>query len=375
MGGRSSSITEKAESRPHSARRQDGSKPRRSKEDKRKGAAESDAADAKPRSGGPKLAADVVVDAPGSRNMSATSSTTGADADDDLSPAMSPALGATSNVPYSSGGEVSDMLEARPQGPSVLRITESTQPAKPPRPQQPKTLQPTETKKQRQNRRRAEEQKAARAEAEVERRKLLEKQLRTAREAEGRPARNGLGTSSTPAGASVWNVPREGSKNVATQGTPVGPAEQHPLLDTFNPEQTTESRPNGSAHGTAAVKNWQGTLPSEEEQIRMLNELDDSSGWNTVAKGKKGRKNKAGPDGRTTGPESSESEGRLASSVSSTGLSDMAAGTSSRPLNEPFTPPAPAGSRSAATPTVVMDASLNGRGSYRHPADSDWAVL
>lgn len=308
-----------------------------------------------------------------SRNVSATSSTTGGDADDDLSPAVSPSLAATSTGPRVSGKDVSDMLEAPSQGPSVLRITESTQPAKAPRAQQPKPSQPTETKKQRQNRRKAEERKAARTEAEVERRALLEKQLRTAREAEGRPAKNGMSVSSSaPPASSVWNSHKHATSNDDADLTPAADTERLPLLNTFNNDQhannqgsnTQAGRPNGGQ----VSKNWHEPLPSEEEQMRMINELDDNAGWNTVSKGKRGRKNRGNADGRFNGQESSESESRLENSMSSTGLSDVAVGPSHAKERS-------MGQMGHQDPRSAVDASLNGYTSYRHPADSDWAVL
>ena len=53
--------------------------------------------------------------------LSSGSSQAGGEADDDLSPAVSPALNA---------GDVSDMLEAKASGPSTLRLTAPTKPQK-----------------------------------------------------------------------------------------------------------------------------------------------------------------------------------------------------------------------------------------------------
>ncbi|KAI9874113.1 MAG: hypothetical protein M1830_010181, partial [Pleopsidium flavum] len=133
-----------------------------------------------------------------SQAMSTESSTAGMDADDDLSLTNSPAFEATSFEKSLNGGDISDMLEAPVDGPSVLRLTDPTQPARQRQPQQQKGFQVQETKKQRQNRQKNEEKRLAREQAEKERRVLLEKQLRTAREAEGRPAKDGMASSKPP---------------------------------------------------------------------------------------------------------------------------------------------------------------------------------
>ena len=225
-----------------------------------------------------------------SQDMSTASSTTGADADDDLSPAMSPDLRAT-QATTSSSNDVSDMLEPASKGPSVLRITDPVNPQSVKQPKAQKATSELETKKQRQNRRKNEEKKAAREQAEKERRALLEKQLRTAREAEGRPAKNGLGPAQVPS-TNAWNKPA----NAATNST--GPATEQSsvsLLDTFEDTPTTSLNPpstNGGPNSSSVDKKvWNNDLPSEEEQMRMITEMDsDSNAWSTVAKGGKSKK-------------------------------------------------------------------------------------
>ncbi|KAL8793518.1 MAG: hypothetical protein Q9195_003891 [Heterodermia aff. obscurata] len=221
----------------------------------------------------------------GSHEMSTTSSTTGADADDDLSPAMSPAFGAT--VSTKNAGDVADMLEAPVKGPSVLRLTQPTQPQPDRQPKEKKVAPEPETKKQRQRRKKNEEQKAAREEGEKERRVLMENQRRVAREAEGRPAKNGLGTSKAPT-ASVWAKPME-KATLESTGSPLDSSSL--LLDTFDDSgkharDSIKTETNGT---TATSKTWNGEMPSEEEQLRMLSEADDN-GWNTVQKGGKSKK-------------------------------------------------------------------------------------
>ena len=225
----------------------------------------------------------------GSHELSTTSSTTGADADDDLSPATSPAFGAVEST--KNAGDVTDMLEAPVKGPSVLRLTQSTQPQPDRQPKEKKAAPEPETKKQRQRRKKNEEQKAAREEGEKERRVLMENQRRVAREAEGRPAKNGLGTSKAPA-ASVWAKPME-----KTISEPVGSPSNSSglLLDTFdNPQKPAKNSTEMETNGTTATpKTWNGEMPSEEEQLRMLSEVDDN-GWNTVQKGGKAKKKRIG---------------------------------------------------------------------------------
>ena len=222
---------------------------------------------------------------PSAKGMSTSSSTTGADADDDLSPAMSPTLGATEST--KAAGDVSDMLENPSKGPPVLRLVQPAEPQVPRQPKAPKKAEEPLTKKQRQNRQRNEEKKAARAETEKERRVLMEKQLRTAREAEGRPAKNGL-ESSKPSVSNAWTK----------SGDDVPPAptadDNGALLDTFEGTNGSASSNNASkGNGNSGNKLWGRDLPSEEEQMRILNEMDNNDGWNTVEKGGKGKKKAA----------------------------------------------------------------------------------
>lgn len=215
----------------------------------------------------------------GSKDISNPSSTAGADADDDLSPAVSPQLDATQAA---TSGDVSDMLEAPTKGPSVLRLTDVEEPKRQSRPQ--KVVQEAETKKQRQNRRKKEEQRAAREENERERRVLLEKQLRSAREAEGRPAKNGMG--SAPA-TSAWNKPS--TNNIVSSSVPP-PVSNGALLDTLDDasKPTTNGHPRERQNTAAADKEaWHTKATSEEEQLRILSEMEGNGGWNTVKAGKK----------------------------------------------------------------------------------------
>lgn len=222
-----------------------------------------------------------------SKDISNASSTTGADGDDDLSPTHSPSLRATQGTKAS--GDVSDMLEAKPKGPSILRLTEPSEPqvVRQAKPQKP--LQEPETKKQRQHRKKNEEKKLAREEAEKQRRIALEKQLRTAREAEGRPSKNGLSSSKPPA-MNAWTKP---DGQAESSSSSVAGA-NNMLLDTFDENVTSVAHASAHEQGgnsvSAPSKVWERDLPSEEEQMRLLNEMDSNDGWSTVKKATKSKK-------------------------------------------------------------------------------------
>ncbi|KAL8774161.1 MAG: hypothetical protein Q9194_004132 [Teloschistes cf. exilis] len=323
-----------------------------------------------------------------SKDLSNASSTTGADADDDLSPVTSPPLTAT---PTMASGDVSDMLEAPGKGPSVLRLSSTEEAKRQPKPH--KAAQEPESKKQRQNRRKNEEKKLAREEAERERRALLEKQLRTAREAEGRPAKNGLGAA--PA-TSVWD--KSSTNNIeSSQSTDNMESSQGPsstpsgsLLDTFddNANPATNGHANESQQLPATDGNvWGGEVPSEEEQLRILSELEGSGGWNTVEKGKKSKKKPT-----TNGKENERKASTASASMSGTDGNSTATtfddaigqATPSQSQTEDERPK-PSGTRTKAIDPKVWNQSnihlhpeYDSRIPYAltgHPDDSDWAVV
>ncbi|CAG8943500.1 unnamed protein product [Penicillium salamii] len=256
------------------------------------------------------------------------SSTTGAEADDDLSPAASPSVNAT--VP--SAGYVSDMLEAPAAGASVLRVTGNVE--NQPKKQKAQTFKEVETKKQRQQRLKNEARKQQVQEAEVERKKLLEKQLHTARESERREAAR----SSAPA-ANAWQtkeapVKANGASRPAPVAAAVAPSAPVDLLDTFE--------------SSAPPKKWQQNLPSEEEQMRLLEATNGNDEWTTVSKVKKQPKKKGG---------------KTDESVSETSASE----NQSAPVA-----PVPIEPRVTVTPTYLPDI-LRSR-EKGHPLDSDWAA-
>ena len=243
--------------------------------------------------------------------------TAGGDADDDRSSFNSPELVATSiEVPVTNGG-ISDMLEAPVPGPSVLRVTAPTNPvlAKKTKPQT--TPDPVETKKQRQNRKKAEIKKAAREEDEKERKVLLEKQRRTAREAEGRAAKDGSAfmAAKTPA-SNAWTAPSASTNSNVTsvKGSTVE------LLDTFTPSASKtvetaapEIHNSESEHAGSDWQKFASTLPSEEEQLRLA--IEDSDNWETVQtkekrKGKKAAQSAQSQPGEKKGTNSEKENSR-----------------------------------------------------------------
>jgi hypothetical protein len=269
-------------------------------------------------------------------------STTGADADDDLSPAVSPALKANTALKVPSGKDVSDMLESQGNAPSVLKINASDKPARSNKPQQQRSDVPQETKKQRQNRKKAEEAKHQREADEKARQALLEQQRRTARIARGEPAKNGLQPSKPPA-SNAWDSGRPASVAVAA-ATSTGP-----LLDTFDPEVSSNTSSAGVTYGVSGLgegHDWMTGL-SEEEQLRLA--LEDSA-WETVPKGKKQRKNKVVEEG---------------------GEDQNAKVTVQEAAPANKTPVRPVENKAPPSRYDVLEKAPD----VRHPMDSDWGVV
>ena len=251
------------------------------------------------------------------QEASTASSTTGVAADDDLSLPVSPEFGA-SQATTPSGGDISDMLEKPVKRPIILHLTEPTnqQPARQPKAQKPKAE--PETKKQRQNRQKNDEKKAVREQAEKERRVLLENQLRTAREADGRAAKNGLGGSTAPS-TSAWDKSTVSAAGATVSSAPVPPKPHDgPLLDTFEEDKsflgdapqvnggardTSKDRPpngvlnnvstDGKAKDGANLQSTDGTTsgkdtnaPFDEEQVNSFSKMNGDDTWKTVSKAK-----------------------------------------------------------------------------------------
>jgi hypothetical protein len=224
-----------------------------------------------------------------SNDVSKASSSAGVDGDDDLSEANSPHLGATQMKTLSSG-DISDMLESPSAGPSILRITEPAIPSQPKKERKPtQSSEVAETKKQRQNRKKAEAKKEAREEQEKERRVLLEKQRRTAREAEGRAAKDGSSFIAAKAPtSSVWSA-----TPTTANGQTASAVKDVELLDTYEPTTNGVSKsPPSTVSDKKATSEWDKAIPSEEEQMRLL---EEEMAWNTVTS-KKGKKKGGDPE-------------------------------------------------------------------------------
>jgi hypothetical protein len=214
--------------------------------------------------------------------MSAPSSTAGVDADDDESSTTSPEIKAID------AGDVSDMLEPKAAGPSVLRLTE-TEKSKPKKEKKAKAPEKAETKKQRQNRQKAEAAKALREENEKQRKADMEAQRRQARIAEGRPAKDGSAFVAAQNQQSAWS--RNGTDgSVSSSATNGGFLPVQPL-DTLDTSSYTDASVSKSESTTPAKTNpsdsWIASLPSEEEQMEMLR---GEEAWNTVTSKKPSKK-------------------------------------------------------------------------------------
>lgn len=203
---------------------------------------------------------------------SAPSSTTG-DADDDLSEANSPV------VPAADSRDVSDMLEQTSPGPSVLRLTDTD--AVKQKPKKEKKLEVVETKKQRQNRKKAEAAKAQRAEDELERKKLEEAQRRQSRIAEGRAAKDGSAFMAANKD-NAWNPkPTNGDASASVQ--PLDTYEEKPAAAAPKPTAAAP-KPAAAAPAKQTSGTWMSSMPSEEEQLKMI---QDEEAWNEVTSKKK----------------------------------------------------------------------------------------
>ncbi|KUI60396.1 hypothetical protein VP1G_07599 [Cytospora mali] len=206
----------------------------------------------------------------GPGKVSAPSSTAGVDADDDSS-AASPVVSAADPA------GVSDMLEQVAQGPSVLRLTDTAEKQKKAKPA--KSPQRVETKKQRQNRLKAERAKAEREEEEKARKALMEAQRRKAREAEGRAAKDGS-TFMAAQKPSPWT-------GAGTNGQKAAPVAVQPL-DTFDNKAETattvapaKGKENAKQNGKGP--SWADIPFSEEEQLAMIKKQAEEDEWVPVS--------------------------------------------------------------------------------------------
>ncbi|KIW67239.1 hypothetical protein PV04_06504 [Phialophora macrospora] len=258
-----------------------------------------------------------------------TSSTTGRDGDDDLSPIGSPSTGAVSTAPTSRAGDVSDMLEAPTAKPGVLRLTDVKDSGSKPPSKSSQSFQPALTKKQRQRQARAAEQKSLRAESDRLHEQKKQAQLRTARMAEG--TSNQTKANSFTSTQNAWQSGKPAAEKLVENSHT---DEVVPLLDTFEKPEvptftvqgavTTEplsdvtnavpvptnvnavrkefggdktnalaasDREKVSRPGLGSRSSWADQV-NEEEQDNWANELAQEEKWESVTSKKGKRKGK-----------------------------------------------------------------------------------
>lgn len=203
---------------------------------------------------------------------------------------------ASINHQQPSAKDVLDMLEAPSAGPSVVRLTGEEKVKK----QQQRGPSPEkETKKQRQNRKKVEEKKAVREQEEKERKVLQETQRRTAREARGEPAKNGVAAAMPQ--NHVWSDGSASENRVAANGRSASNSKptngQVSLLDTFDHDavsNTSSNEPQTTSTTPATAASTTGSdVATEDSQPTMRNGNNENSGWNEVGKSKKAKKRAA----------------------------------------------------------------------------------
>ena len=276
-----------------------------------------------------------------------TSSTTGRDADDDLSPVGSPSTGPISTAPTSRAGDVSDMLEVQAAKPTTLRLIDIKDTVTKAVPKTvSKAFEPVLSKKQRQRQAKQAEQKALREESDRLHEAKKQAQLRTARMAEG--TSNQIKANSFAMKQNAWQA---GKQIPVMTDESTSKAEVAPLLDTFERptvkvngavyseplSKTTNSMPEtanantirqdvgvnktGAAASSSREKiarpvletrpSWADEV-NEEEQDKWANELAQEEKWEPVTTKK--AKKKAKKDNDT----SSEASSSLARQTSAT---------------------------------------------------------
>lgn len=226
-------------------------------------------------------------------DATAPSSAAGGDADDDQSSVNSLELVSTAEDAESppSHPNYNDMLEASPNGPSILKITAPTKPAQSKKAKAPATFEPAETKKQRQNRKKAELKKVEREADEKERKVALEKQRRTAREAEGRAAKDGSTFMASKApSSSAWAAPPSPPSSPEEKAHNSTSASKIELLDTYEPSKAAAS---SNSESEQVGGDWQklASSVSEEDQLRLA--MEESDRWETVPDKRNKKKVKA----------------------------------------------------------------------------------
>lgn len=186
-----------------------------------------------------------------------TSSTTGRDADDDLSPVGSPASGAVSTAPTSRAGDVSDMLEAPGPKTTTLRLTDIKDTISKSVPKSAaKAFQPVLSKKQRQRQAKQAEQKAFREESDRLHEGKKQAQMRTARMAEG--TSNQTKADSFAPKHNVWQAEKPASAQLSPGSSHT---EVAPLLDTLEETPVPATKVNGAVH-SEPMSNVSTSMPT-----------------------------------------------------------------------------------------------------------------
>ncbi|KIX04668.1 uncharacterized protein Z518_05538 [Rhinocladiella mackenziei CBS 650.93] len=191
------------------------------------------------------------------------SSSTGRDADDDLSPVGSPATGPVSTAPTSRAGDVSDMLEAPTAKPTTLRLTDVKDASRTTSKSSSTAFEPVLSKKQRQRQAKQAEQRALREESDRVHEAKKQAQLRTARLAEG--TSNQTKANSFTAKQNAWQGGKPPPEKSLRNGSNPEAAQ---LLDTFGKEETPRIKVNG--------------MVNSEPQSENPNPVPDSSNVNAV---------------------------------------------------------------------------------------------
>lgn len=235
------------------------------------------------------------------------SSTTGQDADDDLSSVES-----VQQKP-SSGKDISDMLERPAAAPATLRLTNVSEEPKKPK-AAPKQFEQVQSKKKRNEQARREEQKRLREESDRIHEQKKQEQLRRARMAEGTSNQ----TKANTFASNAWQTKNE--KFTTNTGAA-------PLLDTFEPSNSNAVAPSGvqtasmsksvpannvdslkseigsgatsalaaSGREQGAGSDWAGRM-SEEEQLQRLRDQEQDDAWESVTSKKTKKKARAEND-------------------------------------------------------------------------------
>jgi len=252
-----------------------------------------------------------------------SSSTTGRDADDDLS-ASSPQSGPVSTESNSRAGDISDMLETPAAKPTTLRLTDVSEGnSKINNKNNSKVFEPALSKKQRQRQARAEENRALREEADRIQEAKKQEQMRKARMAEG-TSNQTKANSFTVTSQNPWQP-----KKVEQRAGLLPEIPTTPLLDTLdtfddvkarvneesaavpmasasNNSVTTRPATGPSSHSNLSSQtrqNWADEM-SEEDQLKLLKEQANDNAWESVTtkKSKKGFKKDNDTSSEASGP-------------------------------------------------------------------------